>query len=130
MRYTKYGATGLLLIFSLLTTVDAADTQDPTGAWKFSLTANNQTREFTLNLKLKGEKLIGDLMGTNSNPIEEGTFKDDMISFVISRERNGQKTRIMYSGKIAEDVLRGTIATERDGKTQSIPWEARREKTR
>ena len=107
---------------------DAADTQDPTGTWKFSLTANNQTREFTLKLKVEGEKLTVDLMSTNSNPIEDGTFKDDKISFVISRERNGQKIRIMYSGKIAGDVLKGTILTERDGKTQSIPWEAKREK--
>jgi hypothetical protein len=33
--------------------------------------------------------LTGALMGANSNPIEDGAFKDNKISFVISRERNG-----------------------------------------
>lgn len=127
-------ATGvaLLLAFSALTSnLLAADKPDPTGTWKWSFTTNdNQTRESTLKLKLEGDKLTGHLIGRNNTEtaISDATFKDNEVAFTVTRERNGQKFTMKYNGKLDGDTIKGTTESERDGKTRSRDWEAKREK--
>ena len=65
MRQRQFLAYGILM-FGLVSVAVAADKPDPTGTWKWSITANDQTRELTLKLKLDGEKLTGSMLGRNN----------------------------------------------------------------
>lgn len=120
----------VLTLSALAGTVSAADKADPTGTWKWSFTFNNTTRETTLKLKLDGDKLTGAIIRRNNEetPIADATIKDNEVAFSLSRERNGQKIVTKYKGKLDGDTIKGTSETERDGKTQSREWEAKREK--
>ena len=108
----------------------AAESADPTGTWKWSVTFNDQTREMTLKLKLEGDKLTGAMLGRDNQetPIEDASFKDDEVAFAVTRERNGQKFTIKYKGKVSGDTIKGKSEFERNGEKQSRDWEAKREK--
>ena len=107
-----------------------ADKPDPTGSWKWTVTVNNQTRDVTLKLKLDGDKLTGKISGRDNTEtdIADATFKDNEVSFSVTRERNGQKFVTKYKGKLDGDTIKGKSERERDGQTQSRDWEAKREK--
>lgn len=104
--------------------------ENPAGTWKWTVTFNNNTREQTLTLKLEGDKLTGTLLGRNNQeiPIDNASFKDDQISFTVTREFNGQRFTTKYSGTIKGDTITGKIEMERDGQTISRDWEAKRQK--
>lgn len=106
----------------------AAD--DPTGTWKWKAKFGDMEREMTLKLKLEGDKLTGSMPGRENTEtaIEDGAFKDGTVSFKITRERNGNKFVSKYSAKLSGDTLKGTIESERDGKTNSREFEATRAK--
>jgi hypothetical protein len=109
--------------------IAAAADANPTGTWKWSVTRNEKTRESTLKLKLDGDKLTGTISGRNQDTaIENASFKDGTVSFTVTREFNDQKFTTKYSGKLDGDVIKGTQETERNGKTNSSAWEAKRVK--
>lgn len=89
----------------------AAEKANPTGTWKWTVTANGQERTQTLKLKLEGDKLTGAMVGRNDRetPIEDAKFKNGEVSFKITRERNGQKNVTEYTGKVEGDTLKGKI---------------------
>jgi len=107
------------------------DAANPTGTWKWSVTMNNRTRETKLRLKLEGEKLTGAVVGHNNREtaIDAAAFKDGEVSFALTRERNGQKFTAKCKDKLQGDTINGTVETERDGKSRSRSWEAKREAT-
>jgi hypothetical protein len=110
--------------------VYADDKADPTGTWKWTFEAGGKTREGKLKLKKEGDKLTGAVIGRNNQEttIEDAKLKDGEVSFTVTRERNGQKFTTKYSGKISGDTIKGKMEFERDGKTESRDWEAKREK--
>jgi hypothetical protein len=118
-----------VVITGLTNCTYAADGANPTGTWKWSVTANNQTRETTLTLKLEDDKLTGAVVGNNKREtaIDDAAFKDGEVSFAVTRERNGQKFTVKYKGKLEGDTIKGTSESERDGKKRSREWEAKRE---
>jgi hypothetical protein len=124
-----FGIAAVGLVYVALTSVAQA-AEDPTGTWKWSVTFNDQTREQTLKLKLEGDKLTGSMLGRNNTEtaIEEGSFKENVVSFKVTRERNGQKFTTKYSGTISGDEIKGKSESERDGKVNSRDWVAKREK--
>jgi hypothetical protein len=117
-------------LVSLLFANVAAAAEDPTGTWKWSAEAGGQTREFTLKLKLEGDKLTGAMVGRNNQetPIEEASFKDNVATFKVTRERNGQKFTSKYTATVSGDTLKGKSEFERDGQTQTREFEAKRQK--
>jgi len=128
-RLTSLGF--LAVAVGLVAVAQAADKADPNGTWKWSVTFNNQTRDVTLKLKLDGDKLTGKISGRNNTEtdIEDATFKDNEVSFSVTRENNGQKRVTKYKGKIDGDTIKGKSESERNGQNQSRDWEAKREKT-
>jgi hypothetical protein len=110
MKRLAVGAAVLALVG--LTGVARADDKkpNPTGTWKWSTNFGGQTRETTLKLKLDGDKLTGAIVaGDQETAIEEGTYKDGEISFKVTRERNGQKMTMKYTGKVSGDTIKGKI---------------------
>lgn len=120
-----------LAFMGLTGLAQAADKADPTGTWKWTVTFGDQKRDVTLKLKLEGDKLTGSIPGRNNveTKIEDGKFKDGELSFSVTRERNGQKFTTKYKGKLDGDTIKGTQERERDGKSQSSEWVAKREKS-
>ena len=119
-----------LLVVGLSIPAFAADKASAAGKWKWSIERNGQTVETTLTLKQDGEKLTGKVTGRNNTEtaIEDAKIKDGEVSFKITRERNGVKSVMTYKGKVSEDVIKGKIESERDGKKNSRDWEAKRVK--
>jgi hypothetical protein len=119
----------VLAIVALAGAARAAD--DPSGTWKFDVMRGNNKATVTLKLKLEGDKLTGAVVGRNNmeTAISDASVKDGTVAFSVVRERNGQKTTTKYSGKLSGDEIKGTIETERNGNTNSQPWEAKRDKT-
>ncbi len=108
----------------------ADDKGNPTGTWKWTVNFGGQERTMTLKLKLEGDKLTGAMLGRDNRetPIENAKYKNGELSFDVTRERNGQKFTIKYSGKVTGDTIKGKTEFERNGETQSRDWEAKREK--
>jgi hypothetical protein len=129
---SRLGLAAVVLAFVGLSGAARADDKpNPTGTWKWTVKFNDQEREFTLKLKLDGDKLTGTMTGRDGKdtPIEDATFKDGEVKFNVTRERDGQKFTIKYAGKIEGDTLKGKTEFERDGQAQSRDWEAKRAKS-
>jgi hypothetical protein len=118
------------LVAALAATARAEDKPNPTGTWKWTVMFGNQSREVTLKLKLDGDKLTGAMVGRDNKetPIEDATYKDGDVAFKITRERDGNKFVIKYSGKVTGDTLKGKMEFDRNGETQSRDFEAKRAK--
>jgi len=101
-----------------------------TGTWKSSFTnqQNGQVRESTFKLKAEGERLTGTVSGRNNDTaIEEGKIKGDEVSFQVTREFNGNKTVMKYSGKLSGDTITGKAEFERNGEPTKRDWVAKRD---
>jgi hypothetical protein len=131
MRRLIVAAAALIVTATCLSGLSLADDNaNPTGTWKWSATFNNQTREFTLKLKLEGDRLTGAMLGRDNQEtaIENASYKDGEVAFTVTRERNGQKFTSKYKGKVSGDTLKGTIESDFNGQSRSRDWEAKREK--
>lgn len=121
-------AAGLAVLIAV--TASAQDKKpEITGTWKSSFTnQDGQVRETTIKLKAEGEKLTGTVSGRNNDTaIEEGKIKGDEISFQVTREFNGNKMVVKYTGKVSGDTIKGKSESERDGQARSRDWVAKRE---
>ncbi|MEX0586326.1 MAG: hypothetical protein WD176_06765 [Pirellulales bacterium] len=119
-------AWGLIAIYCA-TAVAADDKPSPTGTWKSTSQRGGQTVETTLKLKLDGEKLTGSIKRGDGQEreIEEGKYKDGAISFQVTRERDGQKRTVKYTGKVDKDAITGKVEF---GENRSADWKAERVK--
>jgi hypothetical protein len=118
----------VVALVGLVGVVRAAE--DPTGTWKWSVTFGDKTIDATLKLKLEGDKLTGAYVGRNNTetPIENASFKDNKVSFTVTREINNSKFTTKYNGTLSGDTIKGTSEFERDGQKMSRDWEAKRQK--
>jgi hypothetical protein len=123
----KMWAAGAVLSMSLAASAWAADA---TGKWTWKVTFNQQERVQNLELKQEGEKLTGFMLGRNDQKIEikEGKIKDNEVSFVLIRARDGQEFKSTYKGKLEGDTIKGKSTFTRDGQEQSRDWVAMRAK--
>ena len=129
MKQTLKSITQLAvcLVLTLGFTAGAEEKKiDPTGTWKSSYTnQDGQVRESTIKLKVEGDKLTGTVSGRNNDSaIEEGKIKGDEVSFQVTREFNGNKSVIKYTGKVSGDTIKGKSESQRDGQPQTRDWVA------
>jgi hypothetical protein len=117
-----------LLVVAVVGVAQAAE--NPTGTWKWETNFGGKTRENTLKLKLEGDKLTGSVLGRDNQeiPIENATFKDDKVSFAVTREFNNNKFTIKYNGEVKGDTITGKSEFQRDGETRASDWVAKRQK--
>jgi len=104
----------------------AADDAKPDGTWKWSVERNGEKFESTLKLKLEADKLTGSLTGRDGKEtaIEEASFKDGEVKFQVTREREGNKIVVKYTGKISGDTIEG----KSEAGERSRDWKAERSK--
>jgi len=117
-----------LVLVGLVSPATAAE--NPTGTWKWTASVGGQDREQSVTLKLDGDKLTGSMPGRNNavTEISDASFKDNKVSFSVTREVNGQKRTTKYNGTVNGDMITGKIERERDGQTNSTDWTAKRQK--
>ena len=123
--------SGWLAVATIVLTAPAlAGAADVNGTWKWSVERNGQTFETTLKIKKEGDKLTGTISGRNNTetPIEDVKCEGDKLSFTVTREFNGNKFVMKYSGDVKDDTIKGKTEMERNGQTQSRDWEAKRAK--
>lgn len=130
-------AAGVLL-FSGLNSQAQEKKADPTGTWTWTTPGRDggQGRESTLKLKMEGGNLTGAISGRRrggdqpqETQIKEGKLNGNEISFVISREFNGNTFTQKYNGKIDGDTITGKITMQgRDGQSRERDWIAKRAK--
>ena len=126
------GMVAAALVFGgLIGSARAEDKPNPTGTWKWTVNINGEDREVTLKLKLDGDKLTGTITGRDNkeSAIEEGKYKDGEVTFKVTRERNGEKFTIKYSGKVTGETLKGKSEFEVNGEARSREFEAKRAKS-
>ncbi|MGC9971884.1 MAG: hypothetical protein ABSE56_14985 [Bryobacteraceae bacterium] len=89
---------------------------DVSGKWKGEYPGRDgQMTTSTLTLKTDGEKLTGTVSGRmGDNPISEGRFSGDDISFVVVRNMQGQEMKSQYKGKVAGDEIKMSIQFRED----------------
>jgi hypothetical protein len=123
-------STLCLVLLGVAGAARADDKPNPTGTWKWTVEINGQAQDRTLKLKLDGDKLTGSFLGRDNKetPIEDATYKDGELSFKVTRDLNGQKFTLKYTGKVSGDTIKGKTEIDRDGQTQSRDWEAKRAK--
>jgi hypothetical protein len=119
-----------VLVTGAASAVFAADSVDPTGTWKWSVTWNNQAREMSVKLKLADGKLTGSVPGRDGaeTPITDAEYKDGQVKFTVTREREGRKMTAKYQGKVSGDTIKGTIERVRNDQPVKTEWEAKRAK--
>jgi hypothetical protein len=121
----------LSLTFAVVAIVGTArSAEDATGTWKWTATFGDKSIDSTVKLKQEGDKLTGVYVGRNNmeTPISEGTVKDNVVSFKVVREFNGNKFESKYSGTLSGDTIKGKSSFQRDGQSQDRDWEAKRQK--
>ncbi len=131
LRNLLAGAAALLLTL-------AAFAGDPTGTWKWTQPGRQGGPGFeqSLKLELKAGELTGTLLGAQTPmgqipdaAISDASFKDDAVAFSVTREFNGNKVTVKYTGKLEGDTIKGsTERPGRDGNVTKRDWAATRAK--
>jgi hypothetical protein len=117
----------------------AGEAATPTGIWKWTQQGRQggQGLERKIKLEYKEGKLTGEMLAaegpmgpTPATPIKDGSFKDGVVEFSITREFNGNSFTVKYEGKLEGDTLKGSSqAPGRDGgEPVKRDWTATREK--
>jgi eukaryotic-like serine/threonine-protein kinase len=105
----------------------APDRTNPTGTWKW--TSGFGDREYTLKLRLDGDRLSGTLSRDATNaPIRDAKVEGGKLSFSATLQRGGQRFTTKYSGEVSGDTIKGQYVTEFGGRTRTSEWEAKRAK--
>ncbi len=129
MARHKWVGVMLAALFLACATATAS-AADPSGDWTWNMMRQGgQEIEVPMTLKADGEKLTGTVgRDERKADIEDGTFKDDEVSFKVTRERNGQSFTVAYKGKLEGDTIKGTMEFSFGGESRSRDWEAKRAK--
>jgi hypothetical protein len=81
---------------------------DVTGAWAFEVTSAAGTGSPTMTFSQSGEKLTGTYAGQFGEAPLQGTVKGNQITFSIDITVQDMKLRMVYSGTVAGDSIKGT----------------------
>jgi hypothetical protein len=134
-RRTWFGILTLSLALAVLTSgiraEDKKSDASATGTWKSTFTGKQgQTFKTIFKLKQDGDKLNGTVIGRDGKEakIDEGKVKEGKLSFQVTREFNAQKFTIRYKGDLSGDTIKGKMEFGQGDRSQSIDWEAKREK--
>ena len=87
---------------------------DPSGNWMWTQIVRGVERPSSLTLILKGKRVVGHLSSPGLRgehtgaELMDGTFEDDVVSFRIERDLNGQKVITKFRGRVLGNFITGT----------------------
>jgi hypothetical protein len=101
---------------------------DPTGTWEWEYSNDDNTIEFQVKLAWDGKNLTGKYTAFDeTTDIEEAKIEKDQVSFVSTREFNGNEIVARFSGTVKPDDIEGTVEVEfGDNDPREFPWRATR----
>lgn len=110
-------ATGLLLSLCAVALAAGID-----GKWTGQVEGPQGAMDMNFVFKAEGEKLTGTLTNSFGEvAISDGSIKGDAVAFKITREFNGNKFTLKYSGKLTGDELKLTRTFEGEGPGGQAP---------
>jgi len=115
-------------VFAAMTLAMAA--ADVSGKWIAQVPGRDgQTNETTITLKAEGEKLTGTISGRQGDTaISEGKVSGDSVSFVVTREIQGNTIKMVYKGKVSGDEIKFTRTFEGAGDRPPVEFTAKKAK--
>ena len=120
------------LVLAGITPATGADKKaDPTGTWKWEMTRGDNTRHFTLRIKLDDDKVVGSYATRrgdteNEAKIEDAKLEGDQLSFRVQREFNDRRVTIDMQGKVSQDAITGTGSFSAGDNSREFEWAAKR----
>ncbi|HEV3445170.1 MAG TPA: hypothetical protein VG099_11035, partial [Gemmataceae bacterium] len=89
-----------------------------------------QTFEPVLKLVQKGSSFSGTYQGEQGETaIKDALIFGDEFTFEVLRERNGNRYRLRYQGKVNGDSMKGSVEYDFDGIGGFLEFEGKRVKT-
>ena len=98
------------------------------GAWKLKVPFKpEQPFEPVLKLVQSGSSLSGTYHGEQGEtPIADGLIFGDEFTFEVIRERNGNKYRLRYQGKVSGETMKGSVEYDFDGIAGFLDFDGKR----
>ena len=81
---------------------------DVSGTWDLKVQTSGRTATPTIILVQEGEKLTGTYRGRMGESKLEGTIKGVEITFTVNLKFQDQNLKIVYSGTVDNDSMKGT----------------------
>jgi hypothetical protein len=88
----------------------SAGALDVNGAWALDVQTAAGGGSPTVTLKQDGEKLTGQYNGLFGESALTGTLKGSEITFAFDVDVQGSTVRIVYTGTVEKDAMKGTVA--------------------
>ncbi len=103
-----------LSLIALVSFLPASYAADMSGSYKGAFDFQGSSVPLTINLKIDGNTVTGNIEGLPTTPAEihDGAITGDTISFWINTDYEGQTYKIVYKGKIASDQISFDFGTE------------------
>jgi hypothetical protein len=99
------GTTLVLLVAALSAVAQGASVA---GSWDVTIESPQGQRTVVMVIKKDGEKLTGAMKSPQGErPLDSVALKGDEITFVMTREIQGQAMVMTYKGKVAKDSMKG-----------------------
>jgi hypothetical protein len=133
-RDRKFGPSMVaasLFIVGLCSSGAAEEKLDPAGAWLLrSAPPGRPAQESVLKLEKNGEQLVGMITDSQgrTGSIKDAKLQGNDISFRVEVERQGQQFSFIYSGKLAKDAMKGTVAAKMLGREFRFDFDGKRVK--
>jgi hypothetical protein len=97
------------------------------GKWRWQTPVEGKAREFELNAEQMFQKFDGTVAsGGRSGKVEDGSLAGDRVSFAATVGNGGAAVRYEFSGRVANDSIKGEIRVTRSGEVRAAPWSAKR----
>ncbi|MBL9125756.1 MAG: hypothetical protein JNG90_19100 [Planctomycetaceae bacterium] len=131
LRISLRAAGGLALAALMLVgSAPAADENvDPAGQWKLNIsTPDGQTLEVLVTLKKDGDKLVGNMVGSDAveTELKDVSFEDGELAFKLSRDFGGTPLESSFKGKLTADAFDGNVDYDVGGQTGTAKVDGKR----
>jgi SAM-dependent methyltransferase len=97
------------------------------GTWRWEIIAPDRTDKFELIVDQMFQKFDGSLVSEGrSGKVEGGVLAGELISFATTFAEGGAKVHYVFSGRVANDRIRGETRITRNGEVRLAAWSASR----
>lgn len=98
------------------------------GEWELSLTLGDQSLNYTLRCEAEGDGVKGILVSPRSgeHPVEAVTLDKEKVTVRLKRNYEGTEVTFIYSGRLENGSLAGTVVLDGRESEGSGTWSAKR----
>jgi hypothetical protein len=110
--------------------IEGSKAANVAGTWNINLTGpNGEAVEAMLKLAQDGKEITGEYSGPAGDAkISDAELDGKLLSFSVTRERDGESLVVTYKGEVRGDSMSGDVEFEYGGQTMTGQFEAKRAK--